>query len=95
MLHFEGECSLLGQEIKIVQRRAQDARLFFFDIRHAEFDATALGANLEQLHSSLHASFADGRWVAVLDATRWSSSCQPRFLGHCAEMGEHHGRSLR
>ena len=87
VLHFAGECLLLRQEIKIVQRRGQDAKLVFFDIRHAEFGAKALCANLDQMQSSLHASFADGRWIAILDSTRWSANCPPRFLGNCTEMG--------
>lgn len=39
------------QGITIVQRRAPDARQLFFDIRNAEFDDKALGANLDQMQS--------------------------------------------
>ncbi len=71
-LYFDGECPLCAREIKILSRRAIQARLLFFDISHDDFDAKALGFTLEQMQSSLHASFADGRWVTGLDTTLWS-----------------------
>ncbi|MEB0046184.1 MULTISPECIES: DUF393 domain-containing protein [unclassified Pseudomonas] len=71
-LYFDGECPLCAREIKILRRRATQARLLFVDISIDEFDAKALGFTHEQMQSSLHASFADGRWVTGLDATLWS-----------------------
>lgn len=71
-LYFDGECPLCAREIKILSRCAIEARLLFFDISRDDFDAKALGFILEQMQSSRHASFADGRRVTGLDATLWS-----------------------
>ncbi|AOE78974.1 MULTISPECIES: thiol-disulfide oxidoreductase DCC family protein [Pseudomonas] len=71
-LYFDGECPLCAREIRILQRHASDNRLLFVDISSAGFDAKALGFTVEQMQSSLHARFADGRWLTGLDATLWS-----------------------
>lgn len=71
-LYFDGECPLCAREIKLLRRRAIEARLLLIDISSEDFDASALGFTFEQMQSSLHASFADGRWVTGLDATLWS-----------------------
>jgi len=71
-LYFDGEYPLCSREIKILSRRPIEARLLFFDISRDDFDAKALGFTLEQMQSSLHASFTAGRGVTGLDATLWS-----------------------
>ena len=71
-LYFDGQCPLCAREIKILNRHATESRLLFIDISSGAFDAKALGFTLEQMQSSLHARFADGRWVTGLDATLWS-----------------------
>ena len=71
-LYFDGECPLCAREIRFLSRRAIDARLLFVDISDEAFDAKALGFTVEQMQSSLHARFADGRWMTGLDATLWS-----------------------
>jgi predicted DCC family thiol-disulfide oxidoreductase YuxK len=71
-LYFDGECPLCAREVKILRRHAIDSRLLFVDLGNDAFDAQALGFTLEQMQSSLHARFADGRWVSGLDATLWS-----------------------
>lgn len=71
-LFFDGSCPLCAREIKMLRRHATDSRLLFIDISSVEFDAKALGFTFEQLQASLHARFADGRWVNGLDATLWS-----------------------
>ncbi|QKG68494.1 DUF393 domain-containing protein [Pseudomonas sp. B14-6] len=71
-LYFDGECPLCAREIKFLSQRALDTRLRFVDINDADFDSTALGFTFEQMQSSLHARFADGRWMKGLDATLWS-----------------------
>jgi predicted DCC family thiol-disulfide oxidoreductase YuxK len=71
-LYFDGECPLCAREIKLLREHAVNDRLLFVDISSGAFDAKALGFTLEQMQSSLHARFADGRWVTGLDATLWS-----------------------
>ena len=71
-LYFDGECPLCAREIKFLRRHAAESRLLFVDISSSVFDARALGFTFEQMQSSLHARFADGRWVTGLDATLWS-----------------------
>ncbi len=71
-LYFDGNCPLCAREITILRRHAAEARLLFVDIDSPEFDAKALGFTLEQMQATLHACFADGRWVKGLDATLWS-----------------------
>ena len=71
-LYFDGECPLCAREIKFLQGRAAKERLLFVDISSGEFDAGALGLTFEQMQFSLHARFADGRWLTGLDATLWS-----------------------
>ncbi|SDO99251.1 Predicted thiol-disulfide oxidoreductase YuxK, DCC family [Pseudomonas arsenicoxydans] len=71
-LYFDGQCPLCAREIKILNRHAAESRLLFIDISSGEFDAKALGFTFEQMQSTLHARFADGRWVTGLDATLWS-----------------------
>ena len=70
-LYFDGEYPLCSREIKILSRRPIEARLLFFDISRDDFDAKALGFTLEQMQSSLHASFTAGRGVTGLDASLW------------------------
>ena len=60
-----------AREIKILNRHAAESRLLFIDISSGAFDAKALGFTFEQMQSSLHARFADGRWITGLDATLW------------------------
>ncbi|MPQ83214.1 DUF393 domain-containing protein [Pseudomonas sp. MAFF 730085] len=71
-LYFDGECPLCAREVQLLRRRALDTRLVLVDISHDAFDATAFGFTLEQMQDSLHARFANGRWVTGLDATLWS-----------------------
>lgn len=71
-LYFDGDCPLCAREIKILRRRAIATRLLLVDISRADFDAKALGFTHETMQSSLHAHFADGRWITGLDATLWS-----------------------
>ncbi|MGV8921422.1 MAG: thiol-disulfide oxidoreductase DCC family protein [Pseudomonas sp.] len=71
-LYYDGECPLCAREIKILRRRAIEARLLFVDISRSDFDANALGFTLKHMQSLLHGRFADGHWVAGLDATLWS-----------------------
>lgn len=71
-LYFDGDCPLCAREIKILRRRAISSRLQFIDISSNAFDAEVLGFTFEQMQASLHAHFADGRWVTGLDATVWS-----------------------
>ena len=71
-LYFDGQCPLCAREIKILNRHATESRLLFIDISSGAFDAKALRFTFEQMQSSLHARFADGRWVTGLDATLWS-----------------------
>jgi predicted DCC family thiol-disulfide oxidoreductase YuxK len=71
-LYFDGECPLCAREIKLLKAHAVETRLQFIDLSSADFDAQALGFTLEHMQSSLHARFADGRWVTGLDATLWS-----------------------
>jgi predicted DCC family thiol-disulfide oxidoreductase YuxK len=71
-LYFDGNCPLCAREITILRRHAAQSRLLFVDINNAEFDAKALGFTFEQMQATLHACFADGRWVKGLDATLWS-----------------------
>ncbi|MBC8982403.1 DUF393 domain-containing protein [Pseudomonas lurida] len=71
-LYFDGDCPLCAREIKILRRHAIESRLLFIDISNDEFDAKALGFTLKQMQSSLHAHFANGRWIKGLDATLWS-----------------------
>lgn len=72
-LYFDGQCPLCAREIKILHRHAAaESRLLFIDISSGAFDAKVLGFTFEQMQSSLHARFADGRWVTSLDATLWS-----------------------
>lgn len=71
-LYFDGQCPLCAREIKILNRHAAESRLLFIDISSGAFDAKVLGFTFEQMQSSLHARFADGRWVTGLDATLWS-----------------------
>lgn len=71
-LYFDGTCPLCAREIKILQRQSVESRLLFVDISSDAFDARTLGFTLEQMQSSLHARFADGRWLTGLDATLWS-----------------------
>lgn len=71
-LYFDGECPLCAREIRILSRHAVADRLLFVDISDADFDPSALGFSLEHMQSSLHARFADGRWIKGLDATLWS-----------------------
>jgi predicted DCC family thiol-disulfide oxidoreductase YuxK len=71
-LYFDGDCPLCAREIKVLRRHAAESRLLFVDINSAEFDAKALGFTLEHMQATLHACFADGRWVSGLDATLWS-----------------------
>lgn len=71
-LYFDGACPLCAREIKVLQRHDEKGRLLFVDISSRAFDEDALGFKSEQMRSSLHAHFADGRWVTGLDATLWS-----------------------
>lgn len=71
-LYFDGDCPLCAREIKILRRRSKETRLLLVDISHDDFDATALGFTHDEMQSSLHARFADGRWITGLDATLWS-----------------------
>ncbi|MBT0623355.1 DUF393 domain-containing protein [Pseudomonas fluorescens] len=71
-LYFDGECPLCAREIKLLRGHAVKDRLLFVDISSRAFDAQALGFTFEHMQSSLHARFADGRWVTGLDATLWS-----------------------
>lgn len=71
-LYFDGDCPLCAREIKLLRRRATDARLLLVDISRDDFDAPALGFTLERMQSVLHARFANGQWVTGLDATLWS-----------------------
>jgi predicted DCC family thiol-disulfide oxidoreductase YuxK len=71
-LYFDGECPLCAREIRFLSLHATGARLSFVDISSDEFDAEPLGFTLKQMQSSLHARFADGRWMKGLDATLWS-----------------------
>lgn len=71
-LYFDGDCPLCAREIKLLRRRATDARLLLVDISRDDFDAPALGFTLERMQSVLHARFANGHWVTGLDATLWS-----------------------
>ena len=71
-LYFDGACPLCAREIKLLRGHAAKDRLLFVDISSGAFDAKALGFTFEQMQSSLHARFADGRWVTGLDATLWS-----------------------
>lgn len=71
-LYFDGDCPICAREIKLLRAHAKSSRLVFVDISSPQFDALAFGFTLEQMQSSLHARFADGRWVKGLDATLWS-----------------------
>ena len=66
-LYFDGECPLCAREIKLLRRHAVKDQLLFVDISNGAFDAKALGFRFEQMQSSLHARFADGRWVTGLE----------------------------
>jgi predicted DCC family thiol-disulfide oxidoreductase YuxK len=68
-LYFDGNCPLCAREITILRRHAAESRLLFVDIDSPEFDAKALGFTFEQMQATLHACFADGRWVNGLDVT--------------------------
>lgn len=71
-LYFDGECPLCAREVQLLRKHADEARLLLVDISGDEFDAAALGFTVEDMQASLHACFADGRWVTGLDATLWS-----------------------
>ncbi len=71
-LYFDGDCPLCAREIKLLRRRASEERLQLVDMSEAGFEAQALGFSHEQMQASLHARFADGRWVKGLDATLWA-----------------------
>ncbi len=60
------------EKSSLLRGRAVTDRLLFVDISSGAFDAEALGLTFEHMQSSLHARFADGRWVTGLDATLWS-----------------------
>ena len=71
-LYFDGDCPLCAREIKLLRRRASEDRLQLVDMSQGGFEASALGFSHEQMQASLHARFADGRWVKGLDATLWA-----------------------
>jgi predicted DCC family thiol-disulfide oxidoreductase YuxK len=71
-LYFDGQCPLCAREINLLRRRASEARLLLIDISDDDFNAEGLEFSPVQMQSSLHACFADGRWVKGLDATLWA-----------------------
>ena len=71
-LYHDGSCPLCAREVKLLGRRASEARLHLVDISANDFDAESLGLDVETLGARLHGRFADGQWVTGLDATLWS-----------------------
>lgn len=71
-LYYDGDCPLCAREIKLLRRHATPQRLLLVDMSGVEFEAHTFGFTVEQMQDSLHARFADGRWVKGLDATLWS-----------------------
>jgi predicted DCC family thiol-disulfide oxidoreductase YuxK len=71
-LYFDGDCPLCAREIQLLRRRAPEDRLQLVDMSQDGFEAAALGFSHDQMQASLHARFADGRWVKGLDATLWA-----------------------